>query len=84
MDHPKTLLNMSPATRSGFDYWIGRQNRSVLLTVRVTPEERAAIRAAAESENLKVSKYIRAAIAVRARDGYCSNAHQHQGDEDAS
>ena len=39
---------MSPATRSGFDYWLGRQNRSVLVTIRVTPQERAAIRAAAE------------------------------------
>ena len=83
MDHPKTLLNMSPATRTGYDYWLGRQNRSVLVTIRVTPQERAAIRAAAESENLKVSKYIRAAIAVRARDGYC-NAHQHPDGEDAS
>ncbi|MDE2763203.1 MAG: hypothetical protein OXQ94_03340 [Gemmatimonadota bacterium] len=48
MDHPETLLNMSPATRTGFDYWSGRQNRTVLLTLRVTPQEREAVRAAAE------------------------------------
>lgn len=32
---------------------------------------------------IKVAKFIRAAVAVRARDGYC-NAHQHQDAEGAS
>lgn len=73
MDHDKTLANMSPETRTNFaDYWRGREkNRSVLLTFRVTPEERAAIRAAANWENKTVADFFRAAIAVRARDAFC-------------
>lgn len=73
MDHDKTLTNMSRETRGDYyDYWLGRKNRSVLLTFRVTTEERDAIRAAARWENKTVAGFFRAAIAVRARDGFCT------------
>ena len=42
-----------------------------MLPIRVTAAERAAIRAAAKWENKKVSEFIRAAIAVRAEQGFC-------------
>ena len=71
MAHSKTLTNMSPETRSGWNYFLGRENRSVLLTFRVTPQERDAVRAAARWENKTVAGFFRAAIAARARDGYC-------------
>ena len=71
MDHRKTLTNLSPLTRRGWSYLQGRKNRRLLLTLRVTPEERDAIRAAADWEDVRVSDFLRAAIAVRARDGYC-------------
>ena len=71
MAHNKTLTNMSPPTRRGWSYLQGRKNRRLLVTLRVTPQERDAIRAAAEWEGVPVSKFIRAAIAIRARDGYC-------------
>lgn len=74
MDYRQTLLNMSPETRDFTNYWRGKRNRTVLLTIRVTPEERDAVRAAAEWEHRKVAKFIRAAIAARARDGYCNAA----------
>ena len=70
-DHNKTLTNMSPETRSGWDYLLAHQNRTVLLTFRVTRQERDAVRAAARWENRTVAGFFRAAIAVRARDGYC-------------
>ena len=53
--HAGTLLDMP------------RGRRSVLLPVRVTPEERDAIRAVAKRENMTVSGFIRSAIALRAR-----------------
>ena len=65
-DHADTLLNMSP-----FRGWIYRPNRSVLLPIRVTVAEREALRAAAGEANMSVAVWIRAAIAVYARDGYC-------------
>lgn len=71
MDHRKTLTNMSPLTRRGWSYLQGRKNRRLLLTLRVTSEERDAIRAAADWEDVRVSDFLRAAIATRARDGYC-------------
>ena len=71
MDHSKTLTDMSPETRSGSTYFLGREKRTVLLTFRVTREERDAVRAAARWENRTVAGFFRAAIAVRARDGYC-------------
>ena len=49
-------------------------NRSVLLTIRVTPAERDALRAAAAEANMSVASFIRAAIAVCERDGYCQRA----------
>lgn len=55
-DHSGTLLGMP------------RRKRSVLLPVRVTPEERDAIRAVAKRENMTVSGFIRSAIALRAQD----------------
>ena len=55
-DHTGTLLGMP------------RRKRSVLLPVRVTPEERDAIRAVAKRENMTVSGFIRSAIALRAQD----------------
>ena len=67
-EHADTLLGMSHVTRPGWRY---RPNRSVLLPVRLTPTEREALRAAAKWENMTVSGFVRAAIAVRARDGYC-------------
>ena len=67
-EHADTLLEMSHVTRPGWRY---RPNRSVLLPVRLTPDEREALRAAAKWENMTVSGFVRAAIAVRARDGYC-------------
>ena len=73
MDHNKTLINMSPETRTGWNYYLGRENRDVLLTFRVTPQERDAVRAAARWENRTVAGFFRAAIAVRARDGYCKS-----------
>ena len=57
-DHTDTLLNLSRP----------RGARSVLLPVRVTPEERAALRAVAKRENMTVADFIRAAIALRTRD----------------
>lgn len=45
-----------------------RRKRSVLIPVRVTPEERDAIRAVAKRENMTVSGFIRSAIALRAQD----------------
>ena len=71
MDHNKTLINMSRETRTGWNYYLGRENRDVLLTFRVTPQERDAVRAAARWENKTAAGFFRAAIAVRARDGYC-------------
>ena len=66
MDHDKTLTNMSPETRGyRYDYWLGRKN------FRVTPEERDAVRTAARWESKTVVRFLRAAIAVRARDGFC-------------
>jgi len=78
MDHDKILTNMSRETSTNFaDYWRGREkNRSVLLTFRVTPEERAAIRAAAKWENKTVASFVRAATALRARDGFCKRHHE--------
>lgn len=70
MNHNKTLSNMSPETPGNPQRGRGRQNRTVLLTFRVTPEERDAIRAAAKWENKTVARFLRAAIAVRARDGF--------------
>ena len=70
-DHADTLLNMSSVTRRGWSY---RPNRSVLLTIRVTPAERDALRPAAAEANMSVASFIRAAIAVCARDGYCQRA----------
>ena len=67
-DHADTLLGMSHVTQPGWRY---TPNRSVLLTFRVTPDERDALRAAAKYENMTVAAFIRAAVAVRARDGYC-------------
>jgi hypothetical protein len=55
-DHARTLLDMP------------RRKRSVLLPVRVTPEERDAIRAVAKRENMTVSGFIRTAIALKAQD----------------
>lgn len=55
-DHAATLLDMP------------RGKRTVLLPVRVTPEERDAIRAVAKRENMTVSGFIRSAIALKARD----------------
>ena len=83
MDHSKTLTNMSPLTRRGWSYLQGRKNRRLLLTLRVTPEERDAIRAAADWEDVRVSDFLRAAIALRARDGYCK-AHSGTGREPAA
>ena len=57
-DHTDTLLNLSRP----------RGARSVLLPVRVTPEERAALRAVAKRENMTVADFIRAAVALRTRD----------------
>ena len=48
-----------------------RPNRSILLPIRVTLAEREALRAAAAEANMSVAAFIRAAIAVYARDGYC-------------
>ena len=70
-DHTATLLNMSSVARRGWSY---RPNRSVLLPIRVTPAERDALRAAAAEANMSVASFIHAAIAVRARDGYCQRA----------
>ena len=61
-DHADTLLNMSPATRRG---WIYRPIR-----VHPWPSARR-LRAAAAEANMSVAAFIRAAIAVYARDGYC-------------
>ena len=76
-DHSKTLTNMSPETLRGWSYLHGRKNRTVLLTFRATPEEREAIRAAAVWERKSVAEFIRTAIGVRARDGYCKQ-HEEQ------
>ncbi len=73
MDHAQTLIDMAPETRSGWRYLHRRENRTVLLPIRVSPKERDAIRAAARWENKTVAGFIRAAIAVRARDGYCKH-----------
>ncbi len=73
--HAETLRNLSPETRPrGYynNYW-NRDRRKVLLTIRVTEKEREAIQAAASWENKPVAKFIRAAIAVRARDGFCKD-----------
>ncbi len=79
-DHADTLLDMPHVTRPGWHY---HPNRSVLLTFRVTPAERAALRAAAKWENMTVAALIPAAIAVRARDGYCQHvAEGAQGNQD--
>ena len=81
MDHSKTLKDMSRETRtSGWSYvWgLDRETRSLMLPIRVTPTEREAIRAAAESENKSVAAFIRAAIAVRARDGFCKREEEEQ------
>ena len=59
-----------PAIR-GANYHYGRPKRDIMLPIRVTAAERAAIRAAAKWENKKVSEFIRAAIAVRAEQGFC-------------
>ena len=69
---------MSPVTRRG---WSPRPNRSVLLTFRVTPAERDALRAAAAEANMSVASFIRAAIAVHARDGYCQRAADSKPDD---
>ena len=71
LNHGQTLTNMSRETLFGWSYLQGRKNRTVLLTFRVTPEEREAIRVAAEWEHKTVADFIRTAIAVRAQDGYC-------------
>ena len=57
MDHSKTLTNMSPLTRRGWSYLQGRKNRRLLVTLRVTPEERDAIRAAADYEQVPVAEF---------------------------
>lgn len=44
-------------------YYYGREPRKIMLPIRVTEQERDAIRAAAKWENKKVSEFIRAAIA---------------------
>ena len=74
MGHRETLANMSPLTSTGWSHLQGRQPRRCLVTLRVTPEERDAIRAAARSEDVTVADFIRAAIAVRARDGFCKRS----------
>ena len=73
-DHADTLLNMSPFTRTY------RPNRSVLLPIRVTLAERDALRAAAREANMSVAAWIRAAIAVYARDGYCQRVDDSKPD----
>ncbi len=55
-DHVGTLIDMP------------RRKRSVLLPIRVTPEERDAIRAVAKRENMTVSGFIRSAVALKAQD----------------
>ena len=77
-DHADTLLNMSPFTRRGWTY---RPNRSVLLPIRVTPAEREALRAAAAEASMSVAAFIRAAIAVHARDGYCQRVGDSKPDD---
>lgn len=54
MDYRQTLLNMSPETRDFANHWRGKRNRTVLLTIRVTPEERDALRAAELAELVTV------------------------------
>ena len=72
-EHAEALLGSSDVT--------GRPqpNRSILQNFRVTPAERDAIRAAAEWENMTVAAFIRAALAVRARDGYCKRLDAAEG-----
>ena len=72
MDHSKTLKDMSRETRtSGWSYVWGdaRENRSLMLPIRVTPTEREA---------------IRAAIAVRARDGFCKREVAEEGQSEVT
>ena len=57
-DPAETLLDLSRPRRA----------RSILLPVRVTAEERDAIRAVAEREDMTVADFIRDAIALRTRD----------------
>ena len=57
-DYSKTLTDMSRETRpSGWSYIFpgDRENRSVMLPIRVTPTEREAIRTAAQWENKSVA-----------------------------
>ena len=73
-DHSKTLTGMSRETRTSRWSYIfpgDRENRSMMLPIRVAPTEREAIRAAAQWENKSVAEFIRAAIAVRSREGFC-------------
>lgn len=82
MDHAQTLIDMSRETRTGWRYLRRQENRTVLLPFRVSPKERDAIRAAARWENRTVAGFIRAAIAVRARDGYCKRNADEPGTGD--
>ena len=65
--HAETLRNLSRETRARRYYrpW-GQEPRSVLVTIRVTANERAAINAAAARENQTTAEFIRAAIAAHA------------------
>ena len=74
MTQAETLLDMSRETRSVYRYYCARGDRTIQLPFRVSSAERDAIKAAATAENKPVSEFIRAAIAVRARDGYCKTA----------
>ena len=66
------LLDMRREAEDPWRYYhYGRKPRTIMLPIRVTDRERAAIRAAAKWENKKVSEFIRAAIADRAAEGFC-------------
>lgn len=66
------LLDMRRESEGPWRYYhYGRRPRKIMLPIRVTEQERSAIRAAAQWENKKVSEFIRAAIADRAAVGFC-------------
>lgn len=66
------LLDMRRESEEPWRYhYYGRAPRKIMLPIRVTAQERDAIRAAAKWENKKVSEFIRAAIAERAASGFC-------------
>ena len=71
--------DMAKEARDPWTYYYSgnrRSKRDIMLPIRVTAAERAAIRAAAKWENKPVAGFIRAAIAVRAEKGFCKAARK--------